>query len=170
MEGSRSGSVVRRGMAVLALGAVIGGVFALSPASAAKFLTKKKATKLFLSRTVAYVQSPPVTVAPTAFASATAVCPTGFVVVGGGSSTDYSGDDAELEASYPSSTATVPSEMAGQTVQALGTNAWTVSVENQTGADALNFKALAVCVKGNASPALSGTPFRIGAASDEGRA
>ncbi len=159
-------SLVRRNGRTLVVATVVSGVTAAvlagSPAGAhlGRFGHLKAHFKaLFLSNQLAYVASAPVTLAPAAFGSATAVCPPGQSAVGGGSSTDYSGDDAELEASYPSSTATVPAEPPGTVVNALGTNAWTVSVEN-FGADPLNFKAVAVCVQGIVSAAISGTPYR----------
>jgi hypothetical protein len=42
-----------RGVAVLAAAMLVGGIFAISPATAAKFLTKKKAQKLFYSKAAA---------------------------------------------------------------------------------------------------------------------
>ena len=159
-------NLVRRNGRTLLVATVVSGITAAvlagSPAGAhlGRFGHLKAHFKaLFLSNQVSYVASAPVTLAAATFGSATAVCPPGQIAVGGGSSTDYSGDNAELEASYPSSTATVPAEPPGTVVNALGTNAWTVSVEN-VGVDALNFKAVAVCVKGIVSLAISGNPYR----------
>ena len=174
-----------KGMASAAALAVAVMVVGMSPVSAAFTPTKAKIKKIAkniakkqvnailptingkMENTVAYVASAPVTVGTGLFDSATATCPAGHIAVGGGASTDYSGDNAQVEASYPSSSTTVPSEPPGTTVNALGTAGWTVSVENE-GADDLVFKAIAICVKGVASPAISGNPYILTGAGSGG--
>jgi len=154
-------------VAVMALVAALAGTAVAEEAStSAKPVTKSKVKTIadkridkanLLPDDVAFVSSPPVTVANGAFGNARVACPSGQTVVGGGLSTDYAGDNAEMEASYPSSATTVPGELGP--VNALGTDGWTVAVQND-GVDPLNIRAVATCVQGVANPAISGTPFK----------
>jgi hypothetical protein len=139
-------------VAVLALAGIVGGILVAGPAGAAKFLTKKRALKLFYTKAqanaaflnvgegieskVIYRKGPAGTLAS---ASGTADyfeadCPAGAKAVGGGVYTEF--NDIYLESSYPSS---------GNDSDTTGFTAWTTWVINYSGSES-TVTPYAVCL------------------------
>jgi hypothetical protein len=121
-----------RAVAVLALAGIVGGALAAGPAGAAKFLTKKKGNKLFLSPAegnalyiedrVIYRRGPSVQIADGDDQPLQAACPTGAKAIGGGFYAEF--DDMFASSSFASDPANN-----GLT----GFTAWTTWVENNSG-------------------------------------
>ncbi len=145
-------STVVRAIAVFALAGVVGGVLAAGPAGAGKFLTKKKALKLFYTKgdadarflnvgeaipgTVYYRRGAQVAVANATETSASVACPTGTEPVGGGGWTS--------NVNMPL-TSSAPSDAAGQT----GFTGWTAWARNESGSPG-TLRAYVVCVNASA--------------------
>jgi hypothetical protein len=81
-ERSRRRSPLWRGVAVLAAGSLAVGALAITPATAGKFLTKKKATNRYLGNTSEVTST--ATVAAQDGAVLQMLCPPGQQAVGGG--------------------------------------------------------------------------------------
>ena len=152
-----------RAIAVLALAGILGGMLAAGPAVAGKFLTKKKALKLFytkgqaearfldvaegdarflnsgeaLSGTVFYRRSASIPVNNGTATWGTAECPAGTEAVGGGAWT-----------SNPFDTPITGSAPAGPTTGTVF-NAWTAFVRNNSGSPQ-TFRVYVICVDASA--------------------
>jgi hypothetical protein len=158
-----------RAVAVLALAGIVGGIMAAGPATAAKFLTKKKAFKLFYKKAdadarflnvgegieskVIYRKGPLGTLAAPNGTSDyfEADCPAGAKAVGGGVYTEN--DDVYVETSYPSS---------GNDSDTTGFTAWTTWVINYSGSES-DITPYAVCLNAanvDANFASGGEPQR----------
>jgi hypothetical protein len=135
-EGSRRRSPVWRGVAVLTVALLAMGALAVTPATAGKFLTKKRGDKRFLGNTteVTTTQS----VAPQTGAVVTALCPAGQQATGGGASTPYQYPGS------PSSEAIVTTE-SKPVVSGSQSVGWTSEVINASDTTTIQVTAEAVC-------------------------
>ena len=146
-----------RAAAVLALAGIVGGILAAGPAGAAKFLTKRKAHKLFLTpaegnaaylnvgegieSTVFYRRGPTSEIPAGSDDFVEANCPVGTKAVGGGAFTEAAG--MSFQTSIPSD---------GTTGALLGFTAWTTWVDNPH-ASGYEVTPYVVCVKAAATDA-----------------
>jgi len=146
---------VWRGVGILVAAMLAAGAFAISPASAGKFLTKKRALKLFYTKaaadakfvdgaegdgryiqdTIFYRESAPLSLGIGGESYVEADCPAGTKAVGGGGYTQAS--DMFITASYPTD---------GADTDVAGTTAWTIWVINDSGGSA-NIWAYVVCLR-----------------------
>jgi hypothetical protein len=95
-ERSRRRPLLWRGAAVLAVGALAVGALAITPATAGKFLTKKKASNRYLGNTSEVTTT--VSVAPNDGAQIQVLCPPGQQAVGGGAdSPRFIGNPSDTE-------------------------------------------------------------------------
>ena len=139
-------SVLVRAIGVLVVGALSFGALAAGPASAGKFLTKKRAMRLFVTKKEAarfvagplqYVRSDPATIqssGPDAHVFKGVLCPAGTTVIGGGGVS--SAVNMAMEQSFPWG-----GDPAGVTAGSAG---WGVRYDNDTTAPQ-TFRAYAIC-------------------------
>lgn len=162
--GTGGRSPLWRGVAVLIAGAMLLGVFAITPATAARFLTKKKALKLFYTKaqanqmflgdTVTVVESVAI-LADTGNAdpgtTESVSCPAGYEATGGGvdvDDTNSGGFDANEAVAVVS---TAPTFGAADTFsrpngQGAAANGWQASIQNSANI-AFTAKIAVICAK-----------------------
>jgi hypothetical protein len=144
-----------RGVGVLLLVVLAAGALAITPATAGKFLTKKRAMKLFYTKaaadalfidgaegdgryiqdTIFYREGAPLTISNGSEDYVEVDCPAGTKAVGGGGYA--TGTYMFIEASYPSD---------GTDNDLTGTTAWTVWAYNDSGGDA-DLYPYVICVR-----------------------
>lgn len=123
-------AVISAGSAGAAVGLISGAKIKPHSIASSK-LTKKALAELggsFDAASLKRVTGPTTTIAPSTSGSASVACPSGYIAIGGGGSSDL----ADLDASQPS-----------------GSNAWQVTFYNYA-TDSASANAVAICAKGSA--------------------
>ena len=157
----RRRSTSLRALAVLVAGGVAFAALAAAPAAAGKFITKKRAMRLFLTKgeaskfitkqdaskfiaePVQYVRSDPATIQPSgpdAHVFKGVLCPPGTIAIGGGGVS--SAINMAMEQSFPWG-----GDLAGQTA---GNAGWGVRYDNDT-QTAQTIRAYAMCLDSEAA-------------------